>query len=317
MLTTPVLLIAFNRPEQTAQVFERIRAVQPRHLYIAADGPRANVPTDAARCATVRKIISNIDWPCECRTYFRETNAGCGRGPSDAISWFLENEEAGIILEDDCLPEPGFFPYCAELLEHFRNDERIMHIGGNNSQFNRKHGQGSYYFSKYPHIWGWATWRSAWAHFRFEISVEELSASLPRIFAAYHFSAAERDYWSARFERAAHDGTDAWDFQWTYACWKHGGITVVPNANLISNIGFDSNATHTRSPDSRLANQPLQRITRIEHNAHVVVDDRADAATFDAYNLLNHGRWDRLLRRLKVAGRLGPVRRLLKRMRRA
>src|SRR5262249_20722231 len=158
----PVLFLIFNRPNTTARVMEAIRTAGPGRLYVAADGPRDGNADEAKRCAEVRRIATQVDWPCEVQTLFRERNLGCRQAVSSAITWFFEQEQEGIILEDDCLPSPSFFPYCAELLARFRNDERIMCITGCNFQQDMKGYPYSYYFSKYHHVWGWATWRRAW-----------------------------------------------------------------------------------------------------------------------------------------------------------
>lgn len=284
MFETPILFIIFNRPEETFRVFEQLRRLQPRYLLVAADGPRKQVPGEAERCARTRSILDRIDWDCELKTLLREENVGCGRGVSEAISWLFSQHEAGIILEDDCLPHPDFFPYCEALLEHFKDQEQVMHIGGNNSQSGKKRNATSYYFSKYPHIWGWGTWRRAWERFRFDLSGEDLDASVRDIFSYYHFPEAEKRYWTDCFQVMKDKGIDTWDIQWTYSCWASRGMTVVPNVNLISNIGFDSTATHTRSRESKLANQPLQAMGKLVHNPQLRIDDEADAATFRRYN---------------------------------
>ena len=152
----PILFLVFNRPETTALVFQEIRKVRPQQLFVAADGPRPDRTGEAEKCAEVKKIVAAVDWPCEVKTLFRDNNLGCRVAVSSAINWFFENVEEGIILEDDCLPHPDFFRFCNELLDYYRNDERIMHIGGNNFQFVNKYGKSSYYFSHYAHIWGWA-----------------------------------------------------------------------------------------------------------------------------------------------------------------
>ncbi|MBA4056200.1 MAG: nucleotide-diphospho-sugar transferase, partial [Marivirga sp.] len=163
-LETPVLLLIFNRPDTTRRVFEAIRKARPKRLFVAADGPRQHKPEDADRCAKARKIATDVDWECEVKTFFRDTNVGCGRGPSGGISWFFEHVDEGIILEDDCLPSPLFFRFCAELLERYRDDKRVMEIGGNTfmDEANRDK-EYSYYFSSHNNIWGWATWKRAWA----------------------------------------------------------------------------------------------------------------------------------------------------------
>lgn len=286
MLDTPVLFIVFNRPDTTAKVFERIRAAQPKRLYLAADGPRPHVPEDAEKCKQVRAIVSKVDWDCEVKTLFNEENLGCGVAPAGAITWLFENEEKGIILEDDCLPDLSFFTFCQELLNYYDNDEFVMHIGGTNSQAGKKRGHASYYFSKYPHIWGWATWRRAWSKFQFQFSaLEELK--LEYIFNEYQFNELERNYWINHWN-IIKDGNrkDIWDMQWTFSCWMNRGITIVPNKNLISNLGFNKDATHTVLENSKLANLKTYKIERIIHPKEIKINEEADLFTFKNYNLM-------------------------------
>ena len=157
-MTPAVLFIIFNRPETTQRVFDAIRLAKPTRLYIAADGPRENKTGEKELCEQARKIAQNVDWDCEVKTLFQKENLGCGKAVSHAISWFFENEDMGIILEDDCLPHQSFFKYCEELLEKYKNNDRIGIISGNNFQKKRKIGSFSYYFSDIVNIWGWATW---------------------------------------------------------------------------------------------------------------------------------------------------------------
>lgn len=169
-LHTPVLLIIFNRAHTTQQVFDRIRQVKPKKLYVAADGPRPHVGTDAERCAETRRIVEQVDWDCEVKTLFQEQNLGCGVAPSRSISWLFEHEEYGIILEDDCIPSRSFFWFCQELLEKYKYDTRVMHISGNNYLDGwRRDSDYSYYFSDKVNSWGWATWRRAWQLYDFHL----------------------------------------------------------------------------------------------------------------------------------------------------
>ena len=230
---TPVLLVVFNRPDTTRRVFDAIRKARPKQLFVAADGPREGVQADRALCDAARAAASRVDWDCEVHTLFRVENLGCGlgpsSGPSSAISWFFENVEAGIILEDDCVPEPSFFRFCEELLERYRDVPRVMMISGDNFLSGRKRGAASYYFSRYTHIWGWATWRRAWHHFDYEAIPEEL-----------------RNH-------------GIWDWQWRFAVEKNRGLAVAPNVNLVTNVGCGIvDAAHTSDMDERYANLPTR-----------------------------------------------------------
>ncbi|MEO8165112.1 MAG: glycosyltransferase family 2 protein, partial [Betaproteobacteria bacterium] len=164
----PVLIVGFNRPHTTTRVLESLRAAKPARVFFAVDGPRPDAVEDASRVDKVQSLVSLIDWDCEVQTLFRSNNLGCKLGVSSAISWFFQQVDAGIILEDDCIAHPSFFPYVRELLGRYAVDERLLMISGNNFQADRRKPADSYYFSRYAHIWGWATWRRAWQHYDHE-----------------------------------------------------------------------------------------------------------------------------------------------------
>lgn len=273
----PVALILFNRPKLTARVFEVIRQVQPRRLFLIADGPRH--ASESGRCAETRKLVQNVDWPCEVRTNFSETNLGCGRRPATGIDWIFTQVEEAIILEDDCLPSQSFFRFCAELLAHFRDDSRVMHISGNNFQSEPCGQPYSYYFSKYTHSWGWATWRRAWQRYDFTLSSWpqfKASGQLRSIFP----DPAEARYWTRKLDslhRRQRD--DAWDYQWNYALWAHRGLSVLPTVNLVQNLGFGPQATHTREPLA-CAQKPPQEIGPLLHPPNLAVMPEADTSDF-------------------------------------
>jgi len=166
---TPILFLVFNRPNTTQRVFNVIRQVKPKQLFVAADGPRRDKGADEEKCEATREIVKQIDWDCEVKTLFREENLGCGKAVSSAITWFFENVEEGIILEDDCLPNLDFFGYCEELLDRYRDNREVMFIGGDNFQKGKKWGDASYYFSAYNHVWGWATWKRTWDIYDFKL----------------------------------------------------------------------------------------------------------------------------------------------------
>jgi hypothetical protein len=279
-LNTAVLFLVFNRPGVTEQVFEAIRQAKPPRLYVAADGPRPDRPGEAERCAEVRRVATTVDWPCEVKTLFRENNLGCKIGVSGGINWFFENEEEGIILEDDCLPHPDFFTFCAALLEHYAEDERVAVITGNNFQNSQKRCDASYYFSKYNHCWGWATWRRAWKHYQGDLpfwpkwqSSEEWHRLTP--------DSVERRYWNKIVERVRDKKVDSWAYPWTASVWFKGGLTATPNVNLVSNIGFGSESTHTASSNNPLAEMATNTLGNITHPLSVLQDVAADRYVFD------------------------------------
>jgi hypothetical protein len=229
-------------------VLEAIRQAQPPRLYVAADGPRPNRPGEAEKVQAVRDyVMGQIDWPCEVKTLFREKNLGCKVAVSSAIDWFFDHEPEGIILEDDCVPHPSFFQFCQELLEKYRDDDRIMQISGDNFQNGISRTQDSYYFSYYTHIWGWASWRRAWQHYDKDMKLWNKQNSnylLRNIGAGY--KPFER-YWSRIFEKVSMGRIDAWDYVWTFSCWAQGGLIIIPEVNLVENIGFGPEATHTKT----------------------------------------------------------------------
>lgn len=252
-LTTPVAFIIFNRPDTTERVFTEIAKAKPPKLLVVGDGPRANRLGEAEKVAATRAIVKRVDWDCEVLTHFSEVNLGCKRRVSSGIDWVFEQVEEAIILEDDCLPDPTFFRFCQELLERYRHDQRIGMISGDNFQFGNRRNDDSYYFSKYVHIWGWASWRDRWAN-----SYDVAMSRWPRIrdeawLTDMAGNVREAVFWHKVFERVYRGEIDTWDYQWVFANWVEGRMTILPSVNMISNIGFDGNATHTTG-DSDLAN---------------------------------------------------------------
>jgi hypothetical protein len=272
----PVLLLIFNRPDLTARVMEAIRAAQPPSLYVAADGPRDR-PGEADLCQQSRQVATAVDWPCRVETLFRDRNLGCRSAVSDGITWFFENEPEGIVLEDDCLPESSFFPYCGELLERYRNDDRIMCITGGNYQNDMRDYQYSYYFSKYNHCWGWASWRRAWRFYDVEMASFPIfmrSGALDRMSPTPHFS----KHWAQRFKRTYKGRVDTWDYQWIFCCWSRNGLTCTPRANLTSNIGHRPDGTHWKGKESAAVKTPVHELSfPLVHPERVATSEEFDA----------------------------------------
>lgn len=250
-LKTAVLFLVFNRPEVTAQVFEAIRQAKPPRLYVAADGPRANRPGEAERCAEVRRIATAVDWPCEVRTLFREKNLGCKVGVSSGIGWFFESEEEGIIVEDDCLPSQSFFWFCEALLEKYRNDTRVWQICGSAfvAEFASLRRDASYLFSKYGPIWGWASWRRAWTHYDPEMLNWPYMKEPLWLDSAYG-DAKEKKAKRILGEKLYRNEIDTWDYQWGFTKNFQNALSIVPTRNLVVNVGFGPDATHTTSGNS-------------------------------------------------------------------
>jgi hypothetical protein len=278
---TPILFLIFNRPVVTRRVFQAIREVKPTKLYIAADGPRPGVPGDAQNCESARQAATAIDWDCEVKTLFREQNLGCGRGVSGAITWFFENEPEGIILEDDCLPSTDFFPFCAELLARYRYDKRIMAIGGSNLvPEHLRTTEYSYSFSNHNNIWGWASWRRAWELYEYDM------ASYKKIkeggYLKNNFSSQyEYDYFQWVFERTYLFPSITWDYQWEFVRRINSGLTIQPKNNLISNLGFGHDATHTKNPADKSSQLKLETLDfPLKHPEYVLADAEADRIAF-------------------------------------
>jgi hypothetical protein len=279
-LKTAVLFLVFNRPDTTKQVFDTIRQAKPPRLYVAADGPRVNREGEADRAAQVRKIATEVDWPCELKTLFRDENLGCKIAVSSGIDWFFENEEKGIILEDDCLPSNDFFSFCDTILDFYQTDERVWVVTGNNFQDSQYRGDSAYYFSRYNHVWGWATWRRAWVKRNMDITFWP-SWKKSTEYRDFFKDKVEKKYWTSIFQKTFNNEIDTWDYSWTATVWFHGGLTATPNANLISNIGFGADSTHTTKIDSPLAAIATRTLGEITHPNLVVYDEAADRYVFD------------------------------------
>ncbi|NBN98531.1 MAG: glycosyltransferase family 2 protein [Flavobacteriia bacterium] len=282
-LKTPVLFIIFNRPDMTKQVFEKIRLARPVKLYVACDGPRDINNNEKEKVILAREIATRIDWPCELKTLFSTNNLGCKKGCITAIDWFFKNEEKGIILEDDCLPHLDFFYFCENLLEYYDKDERIFSITGNNFQNNKWRGKASYYFSKYANIWGWATWKRTWKYYQVDISFwPEWRKS--RNWLNFFPSKVERFYWEKIFKLVYEGKIDTWDYSLQACNFYLGGLTATPNVNLVSNIGFRDDATHTKFSKSKFSKIPVYELKYLTHPKKVEVDLKADQFIFKDQN---------------------------------
>jgi FkbM family methyltransferase len=241
-LRTPIAFIIFRRPDQTARVWERIREAQPEKLFLIADGGRNE--EEWVKCRAARKVVETIDWDCEVHQNFSNANLGARDRVDSGLDWVFEHVEQAIILEDDCLPSSSFFRFCEELLEKYIDDKRIMHIGGDNFQNGARRSSGTYYFSRYAHCWGWATWRRAWLEYsKNELVCREWLQGDKC--AEYFTSQIEAKYWTRIFERHCKGEWNAWDFFWMLAVWRCNGQCIVPEVNLVENIGFGMEATHT------------------------------------------------------------------------
>lgn len=256
-LRAPVAFLVFNRPDASARVFRAIAKARPAKLLIIADGPRDDCPDDAPACAAVREIAANVDWDCEVLRNYAETNLGCRKRVASGLDWVFATVEEAIILEDDCLPIPGFFRFCDELLERYRHEDRLMSISGTNMTPGLSTGSESYFAAWNNAIWGWATWRRAWSAFDLTMTgwpAFRDSGGVERIVTDAKALKMYRDQFQAMYEGRI----DTWDYAWRYACWSHGAMTIIPAKNLVSNIGFGADALHTKDEFDPLANLPAE-----------------------------------------------------------
>ena len=239
--STPILLCVFNRPDLTKLAIENLRTVKPKLLYIIADGPRPGNVSDDTNCKEVRNQIESIDWPCQVKTRFLESNMGCGLAVSGAIQWFFENEEEGIILEDDTLPVPYFFLFAQEMLTKFRHDERVFMVSGTNL-YPKSTQDLNYFFTRYPSAWGWATWRRAWDLYDFEISKWVDPAGRNSVLEQIP-GRVNRSYLSICFDEVVNSTVDTWDYQWIFSGLSRSALGITAGENLVTNIGVQG--THS------------------------------------------------------------------------
>jgi len=276
-------LVIFSRPDTTEKVFSAIRTYKPDKLYVASDGPREGKPHEKEIVERTRQLVlDSVDWDCEVITLFREKNVGCGYGVSGAISWFFEQEEYGIILEDDCYASPSFFVYCEELLVKYKDNDQIKMIGGNNFQKGNRRGDGSsYYYSHYPCTWGWATWRRAWSIFDPDISDAPAMIKSGKLNTVLQ-TRQEKKHWIRSLKMANKQPDKIWDFQFYYEIWANNGICITPNKNLVINLGFFDNATHYFLKDSTKIKLNCEHLSfPLLHPDNIIVDKLADKFTYD------------------------------------
>lgn len=271
---TPILFLIFNRPDLTEKVFGQIRKIRPKQLFIGADGPRKDKPGEDEKCQATRQLVLDmIDWDCEVKTLFREENLGCGLAVSQAITWFFEHVEMGIILEDDCYPDLSFFRFCSEILKYHKNNSKVMHIGGTNWQLDKKRGYGSYYFSNFAHVWGWASWRDRWLKYDHNIQY--------KINLATKFTnKTELAFWQNSLKALLENKVDSWAYRWKYSIWYNEGVCIIPEKNLVKNLGFGSNSTHTSSKTNHYDSIKLEKCsTKIIHVDEFQISKKADIFT--------------------------------------
>jgi hypothetical protein len=282
MYLTPVIIILFNRPGCVQSLMSKLREVKPKRIYIIADGPRSGRPDDARLCGEARALAEGADWDCEIRKNYSDANMGCGARVSSGISWVFEQEERAVILEDDCIPDPTFFRFCEELLSVYGSDHRVMCITGQSHQPVRwadEASRPSYFFSRYPLCWGWATWRRAWTLYDHGMRDWPVIKSSGRLDAVLNDRRAVR-YWAQKFDHTYTGKVDSWAYRWILSCWLRGGLTASPWTNLVHNIGFDdSAATHTGKAHAHLSPPASPIQFPLRHPAAICRDHQADHRT--------------------------------------
>lgn len=255
-ITTPILFITFNRPEITRTTFDVIRNLKPTKLYLVSDGPRNQ--NEKYLVEETRKLLEKIDWNCQVYKKYSDINLGCKNSVEQAIDWVFEFEDRAIILEDDCCPSYTWFRFAQNMLEYYKDNKNIMTITG--TRYNPDIEIKNYFLSQYNICWGWATWRRSWSLYdremkRFEIKKSDWILSIGQGKREF------REYWASCFDYAKNDpNSNTWAYKWTYSCWINQGLTIVPPANLIENIGINS-GTH-ECKDSKHFHRPAIEISR-------------------------------------------------------
>ena len=296
-MRSAVLLIIYKREATTKRVFERIKEAQPPRLYIAANAPNPQKEDDEIKCLKARQCTENVDWQCDVKRWYRDTHLTAGESISSAISWFFENEEEGIIIEDDILAHPDFFKYCDEMLDRYREDERIHLIAGRNSFFySIPEHQASYFFSRYMMIWGWASWRRVWNTYQYDlskISKKEFSEKLKQI-----------DYRARPFMRILYKlmltkKFDTWDHQFFVNQILYSRYSIIPFTNMVENLGMGSpEATHSSS-DLKRTNHKAESPYPLYHPEIVKVDEDVDYVHAKNEGIISPNRIAALWRKFK------------------
>lgn len=279
-LTAPVVFVIFNRPDTTVKVFNEIKKARPAKLYVIADGPRENVPDDKDRCRETRSVIDNVDWDCEVMKNYSEVNLGCGIRPSSGFSWVFEQEEYAIILEDDCVPSQSFFKFCQEMLILYKDDTRIWVVSGNNYTEERKRNKDSYFFSRYGHSWGWATWKRAWEHFDYYMKTWPKFRDRKYMYDIFN-SKKEIEYFTKNFNNVYKDPSSVWDYQFAFTIFSNGGLSIVPSSNLVTNIGFVG--THSNQKNKYHKRPVNDKFEVIKHPDFIIRN-----TWYDDYHFLHH-----------------------------
>ena len=261
-----ILLIIFNRPDTTQVVFDVIKKAKPNKLYIADDAPRSNYENDKILCDQAKKITEVIDWDCNVKRLYQNKNIGCSLGPQAAFNWFFLHEKEGIILEDDCVPDLSFFNFASQMLEEFRNNKKIISINGSNLGFELKNGD-SYFFSRYMNMWGWATWADRANAIDYQLNSWKTEKNhliylhIKMRNSFFDFDINWYRYWQHKFDlTVSQKNITWWDWQWIWHQTKYNMLSIIPSVNLVSNIGFNENATHTKETQNPASNLKISTL---------------------------------------------------------
>lgn len=273
----PVALFVFNRPDLTARVFEVVRAAKPPVLLVASDGPRDDHADDADKCAQVRDIVTDVDWPCDVHYKFEDRNLGCDPAISSAIDWVFSIVDRAVLLEDDCIPDESFFDFCNELLERYADDTRVMQIAGSNLEMPTESFNGSSYaFASFGLVWGWATWRRAWNLYDADLSTWPKFRD-DGMLDGLHASWKRRMAMRREYDGVHGDPGRPWDRPWQYTVLTEHGLVAYPERNLVTNDGFRSDATHTSGAGAMAATPRGRLDLPLRHPASVSENPKVEA----------------------------------------
>ena len=258
-LTTPILFLTYKRFDTAKKVFDSIKKAQPKKLYFVSNAPKNNDFEEYKKISKVRSLVDQIDWDCNVITLFREEYLDVKQSITNSIDWFFLLEEKGIILEDDCVPVQSFYTFCQDLLSYYENDNEVYSIGGCCFFEDLNLPENEYRFSKHAYIWGWATWRRAWKKYDLKMS-QWPNYKNTKSFKSIFRNKLIRYYWINIFNSVYRGQINTWDYQWVYSVWLNNGITIIPNRNLITNIGFGNDSNFTNDKNSIEANMKVSEV---------------------------------------------------------
>lgn len=301
-INTSVAIIIFNRAATTTRVLKEIAKARPSRLFVIADGPRPNQPQDVEKCRAARDVVNAVDWKCEVLTNYSEQNLGLKRRIATGLDWVFSQVESAVVVEDDCVPHPDFFRFCDELLDRYRNDERVSMISGNNFLPLETQSSYSYFFTRYIGIWGWATWARSWKHFDLNMHQWPSLCNTSWLEDLLDDRAAAK-FWRYTLESVARGYLNTWAYPWMFACWAQGGLSVTPCRNMVSNIGYGVDATNLKESDKAGDRLPVYEMEfPLRHPDTVMrrkeADDFLSRHIFRCYRWSNHGRFARIRRKL-------------------